>query len=482
MKNILIKTLLLSGVYLGMATSSFAQLEEPPHTILVNGTASEITTVLQKYISIPSISGQEQEAGLFLQMICEENGLHITRMGQTNGNFNFAASIYPLESNLPNIVFLNHIDVVPAGDTLVWDYPAFSGALVDQEIWGRGAFDNKGVAVTQLFAVLDFAERYAKGILPFNVTFLAVSCEETQCSGGVEYVVANYLDQLHAEVVLGEGPSGLTGIVSHNSELPVFGISVAHKRSLWLRLDLSVEGVRHGSVTPLRYAGREMVEALERLLSKRRHVVYTKLNTDVLRQLGGLEKGIKAVALKHPRFFRPLLVPQLRKQPELLAIFTNTATLTRLESGENPINAIPSNVTAWLDCRLLPHTDQEVFIQDLAHRLNHPDIKISIELAMPEQQISDHQSPYFQYLASAIKTQYEEAEVVHMLVPYANDSGVFRHQGITAYSSVPTLIDRKYLETVHGHNERIPVVMLAKTKATYVRFLENCAHDFDEHK
>ena len=115
MKNILIKTLLFGIIYFGLATSILGQLKEPPQTILVNGEANEITTVLQKYISIPSISGQEQEAGLFLQMICEENGLHITRMGQTNGNFNFAASIYPLESNLPNIVFLNHIDVVPAG-------------------------------------------------------------------------------------------------------------------------------------------------------------------------------------------------------------------------------------------------------------------------------------------------------------------------------------------------------------------------------
>ncbi len=474
------KAILLSFAFWGFTTVGFGQLVGPPQTILVDGEATKISTVLQNYIGIPSISGQELEAGLFLQKISEENGLYITPMGQTNGNFNFAASIYPLEDSLPNIVFLNHIDVVPTGDTLAWEYPAFSGALVDQEIWGRGAFDNKGVAITQLFAVLGFAQRYASEPLPFNVSFLAVSCEETQCAGGAKHVVTNYLEVLNPEVVIGEGPPGLKGVISRDPELPVFGISLAHKRSLWLRLDLSVAGIRHGAVTPSRYAGQEMAEALARLLRQQRPVIYTDLNTDVLRQLGALEKGVRATALKHPRLFRPLLVPQLRKTPELLAIFTNTLTLTRLESEDVPVNAIPSRVTAWLDCRLLPHTDQEAFIRGLSRRLNHKEIQISIETAMPEQQVSDHQSPYFQYLSSAIKKNYKDAEVAYLLVPFANDSGVFRNEGVPAYSSIPALIGRGYLETIHGPNERIPVAMLEKTKATYVTFLENCVNGFGE--
>ena len=108
-------------------------------------------------------------------------------MGDQDGNYNFAASIKPLSDNLPNIIFLNHLDVVPAGDASNWTYPPFSGKIVDGEIWGRGAFDNKGPAIMQLFSVIASARKYQDYDLPFNVTLLSVSCEENSCEGGIQY-------------------------------------------------------------------------------------------------------------------------------------------------------------------------------------------------------------------------------------------------------------------------------------------------------
>jgi len=45
---------------------------------------------------------------------------------------------------------LLHLDVVPPGEG--WTQPPYSGAIVDGEVWGRGAQDDKGPTISVLFA------------------------------------------------------------------------------------------------------------------------------------------------------------------------------------------------------------------------------------------------------------------------------------------------------------------------------------------
>src|SRR5699024_11996718 len=110
--------------------------------------------------------------------------------------YNFTASLYPLESKLPNIVMLNHIDVVPAGDIDKWKEDPFSGKITQNEIWGRGTFDNKGNAMMQLFSIFEIAQKYKDTQLPFNVKFLTDSCVETQRYVVSEHVIEPYLHLL----------------------------------------------------------------------------------------------------------------------------------------------------------------------------------------------------------------------------------------------------------------------------------------------
>lgn len=46
---------------------------------------------------------------------------------------------------------LGHVDVVPEGEG--WDYPPYSGAIVDGKIYGRGTLDDKGPSVICLYAM-----------------------------------------------------------------------------------------------------------------------------------------------------------------------------------------------------------------------------------------------------------------------------------------------------------------------------------------
>jgi acetylornithine deacetylase/succinyl-diaminopimelate desuccinylase-like protein len=460
--------------YAGAATFvGFSQNVAYECTAIYKDSVINIEEVLSKYVQFQSVSGNEKEAGAWLKSLCLENGFYITQMGSENGNYNFAASLYPLSQKLPNIIFLNHIDVVPVGDKTSWQFPPFSGTIENGELWGRGAFDNKGNAVMQLFSMLAIKNKYVHSQLPYNVTFLAVSSEETQADGGVNYVVDNFLNELNPAVVIGEGPPGLVGILDENSKIPLFSISLVHKRALWLALELNIETSGHGSVTPQWYATKEMNLALHKLLKKQQKAIYTDLNVAVLKQLGAFKGGFQGWVLKHPKFFKPLIVSRLRKKPELFSLFSNTITLTGFESNSEAINVIPNKVSAYLDCRLLPNTSQEIFLAEVLKKLDNQAIKVSVLQAMPEVEISDCNSKYYKSIVNSLKLAYPEGEIIKTLLPNFNDVGAFRKAGVQGFAYTPVVLDKKFLESIHNVNERIPVSILRKGQEAYMFFIDD---------
>ena len=433
----------------------------------------EIHEILSQYIQKESISGNEKEAGTWLKELCEQNGLFVKQMGNENGNYNFSASIRPLSSNLPNIIFLNHIDVVPVGDSSLWKYPPFSGEIVDGEIWGRGAFDNKGAAIVQLASVIQAARSFEKSNIPYNVTFLAVSCEESQCDGGIKYVVDNYLDLLNSAVVIGEGPPGLKGIIEADTSLSLFGISIAHKRALWLELELLIGTSGHGSTTPLSYSNKDMIIALNNIITEGQPTVFTNVNTQILKDLGKLESGVKSAALKHPHIYKSILIPKLRERPEVYSLLSNTITLTSISSSSNIVNLIPGKTTALLDCRLLPDTDRNVFLADLKKRLKNDLISVKVLNEMPPMSPSSDTTKFYRSLNRAILENYPKAEVIPMMMPNFNDVGIFRSKGVTCYSSFPIQLDLDHMKHIHNYNESIPIEPLLKGKQTYDAFIRD---------
>ncbi len=102
----------------------------------------------------------------------------------------------------------------------------------------------------QLYGMLSFMQAHNYEKSPYNITYLAVSCEETQCYGGISYVNEHHFTELNPSVVFGEGPSELTSLMEGDFNQPVFGISVVHKKPLWIQLELQSQTTGHGSITP----------------------------------------------------------------------------------------------------------------------------------------------------------------------------------------------------------------------------------------
>ncbi len=464
-RTLILLLLICSGI-------GYAQRAESPGNELP-GTSS--ARLLQNYVQIPSESGKESKAGEFFKDICRDRGLHIKDMGQEDGRYNFMASLFPLEEKRPNIVFLNHIDVVPEYTDNV--HGSYSGVLENGYLYGRGVLDNKGAAVMQLEALarIKTTENYQDS--PYNISLLCVSCEETQCTGGIQHVLSNYADEVNAAVVIGEGPTDISKLIDGEFPHPIYAISLAHKRAYWVELEIEIEGFGHGSITPETYANKEMVTALERLTRKKQKAVFNEVNTEFLKEMSRYRKGVERLVLRHPRFFKPILVPQLRKTPELFSIFSNTLTLTNISSSSQAINTNSTRITAGLDCRLLPETDEKAFEEEIKKRLKNDNISLKVVKSTPRNQPSSNTNVFYRNLKSAILEGYPDAKTIDVIMPNINDMGYFRALDVPAYGSIPIALTRSEVESIHGPDERIPLDQLEAGTNIYYIFLKKMIYE-----
>ncbi|HSF10134.1 MAG TPA: M20/M25/M40 family metallo-hydrolase [Nitrospirales bacterium] len=395
-------------------------------------TVSEAVDTLQHYIRFNTTNppGDVTEAAAFLQDILQREGIAATRYEAAPGKVNLLARIKGT-GKAKAILLLHHMDVVPA-DASRWDrVKPFGGELKDGQIWGRGAIDMKGTGVLQLYAFLTLARQ--KVLLDRDIIFMAVNDEEIGGTMGTRYMLDHHYEELDPEYVLDEGGFGSREIFV-NGEL-VFGISVAEKRALWLRV--TAHGIAgHGSQPHDQNPNDKLMRALNRLFSA---PFPTVPNT----ALDALESRLGTLA---PNQFTN-------------AIRQTTVSLTSLRSGVGDppkANVIPSLATATLDARLLPGMDAEAFLAEVKSRLGD---EIDVEVIHPASQsvVTPHDTPMFRALSNAITRNHPDATVVPMIIPYGTDSRMFRLRGAKCYGILPLVLSTELATSIHGDAERISV-------------------------
>lgn len=109
-----------------------------------------------------------------------------------------------LGEGAPCLVFAGHVDVVPPGDAAAWRAPPFSGALIEGEIWGRGASDMKGGVAASIAAVLDHLD--AHGAPEGSIAFLITGDEEGPSINGTAKLLdwAKARGEVFSACLLGE--------------------------------------------------------------------------------------------------------------------------------------------------------------------------------------------------------------------------------------------------------------------------------------
>jgi acetylornithine deacetylase/succinyl-diaminopimelate desuccinylase-like protein len=433
-------------------------------TVLASAqTQDEATRLLREYVAIDTSNppGDTRRAADFLAGILEREGIPVTRYESAPGKAivyaRLKATVSPPAGKA--ILLLHHMDVVPA-DRTQWKTDPFTPTIQGNELWGRGSMDMKGQGIAQLLAFL----RLEREGVPLNrdVILLAESDEEVGGALGARWMIANHYAELDPEYVIDEGGFGSRDLFAPGRL--VYGVSVAEKKIVWLKL--RAEGVAgHGSQPTDQNPNDRLVKALARLLS-----------TD-----GARAEGARAFQASDKREPSVLDVMQAKVGAFAQNKFTNaiqrsTISLTWFRSGvgEPPkINVIPSVAEAGLDCRVLPGTTKDQWIAEIRRRLGDPSIAVELINESDDPVVTTADSPLFRNIEAAIRRRHGDAVVTPILIPYGTDSNAFRPKGVKSYGVFPAILSAETVASMHGDAERVPLDGVAEAAQVFFEALRD---------
>src|SRR3954469_10150200 len=387
-------------------------------------TPDEVTRLLTQYVAIDTSNppGDTRKAADFLAGILEGEGIPVTRYESAPGKAILLARLKATVSPVAGkaILLLHHMDVVPA-DRTQWKTDPFTPTIQGDELWGRGSMDMKGQGIAHLVAFLMLKRQNVPRTR--DVILLAEPDEEVGGALGARWMIANHYAELDPEYVIDEGGFGSRDLFAPGKL--VYGISVAEKKIVWLKL--RAEGVAgHGSQPHDQNPNDRLVRALARLLS-----------ADAA-PTGQTATAASGSAARAGRDVSVLDIMKARVGTFAENKFTNaiqhsTIALTWFRSGVGDpakINVIPSVAEAGLDCRVLPGTTKDQWIAEVARRLGDPGIKIELINESDDPVVTSQDAPLYRQLEAAITRRHPEAIVTPMLISYGTDSNAFRPKGV----------------------------------------------------
>jgi len=406
----------------------------------------EATQLLREYIRINTTNppGNEIEGANFLKHVLEKESFECNIFESIKDRGNIVTRLKGT-GEAPSLLLLSHIDVVPVDEDR-WEYHPFSGELVDNNIWGRGALDCKSLGIAELMVMLLLKRERIN--LKGDVVLAATADEEAGGVFGAEWMVKEKFPLIKTDCVINEG--GGDGILTDKGY--VFLCQTAEKGIYWMRLKFKGRP-GHGSMPHEDNCIVKMAKAINIISS---YSSPTKVN-DVV------EKFVEGFGIDK-KVFDPNLSKQILKAIKdkkmtywINAMMRNTFSPNVVKGGKKT-NVIPSECYLEVDSRVLPGYEPEYALEELRKLLKDIvefDVEI-IQESIPSQ--SPIQSPLYKLLEETIKKWNLKAKLIPFMQVGGTDSRFFREKGIPAYGFGPLLIDGPYgefLEMVHGHNEKI---------------------------
>lgn len=197
---------------------------------------SQFVSELKEFLRFPSVSSQPQRAAdirkcaAWLARHLHAIGMQRVSIIPTKGNPVIYAA-WRGAKNRPTLLIYGHYDVLPGEPRSPWKTPPFTPTVRGEEIYARGAADDKG----QLFCHVKAIESYLRtGRLPINVKCLFEGEEEIGSTNLLPFVERNRR-ALRADAA----------VISDTRMLGPGQPAISYAQRGGLRAEIEVRGPRH---------------------------------------------------------------------------------------------------------------------------------------------------------------------------------------------------------------------------------------------
>jgi acetylornithine deacetylase/succinyl-diaminopimelate desuccinylase-like protein len=393
-------------------------------------------------------SAGEREAGELVATVLSAAGIESKVLERTPRRSNVVARVPGVDSSLPPLLVQGHLDVVPA-DPVLWSRDPFSGEITDGYVWGRGATDMKDFIAMVLTVLQIWAQ---DGRQPRRDIVLAfVADEEDTGVEGAEWLVNEHPSLFEGCGAAISESGGYSYHVTHASGAPVrlYPIGTAERGTNHMRLTATGRA-GHGSRRNDENAVVKLIGTLDRLAQYEWPIRLTPTVTAFLERTGealGVRVDLSDVD--------GTLVRLGKAAPLVENTVRNSTRPTVLKAGYK-VNVIPSIAEAEVDTRTLPGTEDELL--STVDSLLGPGVTREFVARMPAVQ-APVDSPWFDAMADAIRSQDPDAVVVPYCMGGGTDAKAFARLGIPGYGFAPLWLPEgfDYRAMAHGVDERVPV-------------------------
>jgi len=439
----------------------------------------EVTRLLSELIRIDTSNppGNETAAAEYIRDLLKTEGLAteivesapgrgslIARM--PGGGSEKSGSSSPKPENhgrKSSLMLMSHLDVVPA-ETEGWEHPPFDGVVKDGFVWGRGAWDCKGMVASEVVAVLLLLR---EGFQPQGDLVLALWADEEKGGDmGAGWVTKHRPELVTVDGVVNEGGGHALPVKGRN----IYTIQAAEKGVFWTRL-ITRGTPGHASMPHPDNALLKMSVYLSALGTLRTPISQSEIVSQYLRiRLAAIGRPIQDDFTIDDRFLEELRKTHPRVAAEINTLVRLSIAPTMIQSGTKE-NIIPERCQAVIDCRLLPGQTVEDLRRTITETVGGTD-KVEIEPIQADQgSVSSQDTDLYAGIVETMSELDPGCGFVPYMVSGGTDSRFFRQRGIPAYGFLPLKPDlslAEMLSIVHGRNERISQAnLLLATKFFY---------------
>jgi acetylornithine deacetylase/succinyl-diaminopimelate desuccinylase-like protein len=355
------------------------------------------------------------------------------------------------------LVLHNHIDVSDV-DPKEWFSPPFEARIQLPWIYGRGVFDMKSIAISQMLAMIDLKK---SGVpLKHSVLFLGTSSEERGSQLGVRRILL-----LHPEMVrnfwavLTEG-----GVVEARArdDIKFWGTEFAQKRYA----DLIVCGSDRQRLEDLRTTLRAIGPTVTdlRLTPEARAVLSTYGPTRDRKDLRAMMSNLESATSDIAAF---------RKLPGYIqSMMRNEAVPFKVEPAPG------GGFELLIKFQLLPGEDLEAVREKLVPSWLTFGLTTRIDEPLSARGGSPLDNPVFKTIQATIHETYPDAPVGPYFLPWtATDARFFRTMGVPTYGFSPFLVMNTDTLQVDQANERFALPGYVDGVELYRRVVRRLASD-----
>ena len=328
--------------------------------IFVDKHMNDLLKDLQTLIKQPSISAKNEgieECAVLVAKMLKKAGVssEILRLNKTAAPLVFG-EIKSKSNPAKTLLFYNHYDVQPIEPLGEWNDPPFSGKIIGNKIFGRGASDDKGELITRIKAVESYLKEYKD--VPCNIKF-CIEGEEENGSENINEYLKKFKKKLSCDGVIWE-----FGYVDTKNR-PIVGLGMKGLLYVELSIKESIRDAHSSFAAIIKNPAWRLIDALKTFRNSDEEILIDGWHDDILPLSKNDLKIIRKEPFDSSDFKKEYGIKEFvgdknafeAKKALVAGPTCNIAGIESGYTGDGAKTVLPSTAKVKIDFRLVPNMD-----------------------------------------------------------------------------------------------------------------------------